>query len=49
MKKGVLKNLAVFKGKYLSWSLFLIKLPAFRLVTLLEKDSNTGVFLLENF
>ena len=27
-KIGVLKNLAIFRGKHLSWSLFLIKLQA---------------------
>ena len=29
-KKGVLKNFAVFTEKHLCWSLFLIKLQAFR-------------------
>ena len=43
-KKGVLKNFANFTGKHLWWSLFLIKLPAFRPGTLLKRDSNTGVF-----
>ena len=43
-KKAVFKNFAVFTGKYLCWGLFLIKLPAFRSATLLERDSNTGVF-----
>ena len=38
-----------FTGKHLCWILFLIKMPAFRLATLLERDSNTGVFLLRNF
>ena len=36
-KKAVLKNFTIYTGKQL--------LPA----TLLKKDSNTGVFLLENF
>ena len=44
-KKAVLKNFAIFTGKQLCWSLFLIKLQAFRLATLLKRDSNTGVFL----
>ena len=32
MKKAVLKNLVIFTGKQLCWSLFLIKLLAFRLL-----------------
>ena len=44
-KKGVPKNFTNFTGKQLRWSLFLIKLQAFRPVALLKKDSNTGVFL----
>ena len=36
---------AILTAKYLSWSLFLIKLSAFRPENLLERDSNTGVFL----
>ena len=43
--RGVLKNVAIFTGKLLCWSLFLIKLQAFRSATLLNRDSNTGVFL----
>ena len=35
--------------KHLCWSLFLIKFPAFRPATSLERDSNTSVFLLQNF
>ena len=34
--KGVLKNFAIFTGKHLRYSLFLIKLQA---------HSNTGIFL----
>ena len=45
VKKGALKNFENFTGKYLCWSLFLIKLQAWRLATLLKKDSNTSVFL----
>ena len=45
LKIGVLKNFANYTGKHLHWSLFLIKLLAWRPVTLLKKDSNTGVFL----
>ena len=44
-KKSVLKNFANVTGKHLSWSLFLIKLQACRLVALLKRDSNTGAFL----
>ena len=40
-----LKNCATFTGKYLCWSLFLIKLQIFRPTTLLKEVSNTGVFL----
>ena len=48
VKKGVLKNLANFTGKYLCWSLFLIKLQTWSFI---KKDSTTGVFLwhLRNF
>ena len=42
--KAVLKNFAIFTGKQLCWSLFLIKLQGFWAATLLRKDSNTGVF-----
>ena len=50
-KKAVLKNFALFKGKHLCWSLFWIKLQAFRTATLFKRDFNTGVFLriLRNF
>ena len=46
-----LKNFAIFTGKHLRWSLFLIMLQAFRPATLLKKDSDRGVFLwiLQNF
>ena len=43
-KKAVYRNFAIFTGKLLCWSLFLIKLKAFRLATLLKRNSNTGVF-----
>ena len=36
-KKGILKNFAIFTGKQLCWSLFLIKLQALRPATLLNK------------
>ena len=46
-KIGVLKHFAIFTGKYLCCSLFLIKLQALGLqtTTLLKRDSNAGVFL----
>ena len=37
--------MAIFTGKHLCWSLFLIKLQASRLATLLKRDSDTGIFL----
>ena len=48
---GVLKNFAIFKGKQLSWSLFLIKLHTSMPANLLKRDSSSGVFLwiLRNF
>ena len=42
---GVLKNFAIFTGKHLCWSLFLIKLQDWNPATLIKGDSNTGVFL----
>ena len=45
VKKGVLKNFSNFTWKDPCWSLFLTKLQAFTLATLLMRDSNTGVFL----
>ena len=45
IKKVVLKNVAIFIGKHLSWSLFLIKLQAIRPETLLKRDSNTVIFM----
>ena len=50
-KIGVLKNFAVFTGKHLCWSLFLITLQVWWPETLLKSDSNAGVFLsvLRNF
>ena len=44
-KKDVLKNIVIFIGKHLFWSLFLIKLQAFKPATLIKRNSNTGVFL----
>ena len=36
---------AIFTPKHLCWSLFLIKLQAWRAATLWKRDSNTSVFL----
>ena len=46
---GVIKLFATFTIKHLFKSLFLIKLQASRAVTLLKRDSNTGVFLYKLF
>ena len=45
IKKAVLKNLAILIAKHLCWSLFLINLQAYKAATLLQRDSNTVVFL----
>ena len=42
-KIGVLKKIAIFTGKNLCWSLF-DKVESSRPATLLNRDSNTGVF-----
>ena len=42
VEKAALKKLAVFAGKHLCWSLFLIKLQACGPATLLNRDSSTG-------
>ena len=45
-KNGVLNNSAIFTGKHLFWSFFLIvSFKSFRPATLLKRDSDTGVFL----
>ena len=49
LKKGVLKNSAIFTEKHLWWSLFFIKLQIFMTATLLKRDAKRGVFLLRNF
>ena len=50
-KKEVLKNFAKITGKYLCWSLFLIKLQAWGLQLCWKRDSHTVAFLwiLQNF
>ena len=40
-KIGVFKNLALFPGKHLCWSLFLIKLQAFQGCNFIKKRLNT--------
>ena len=45
VKKGALKNFANFTEKQICWSLFLIKLQAWKTVALLKRDSNIGLFL----
>ena len=44
MKKGVVKNLAKFKGKHLCQSLFFNKVAGLRPATLLKLRLSTGVF-----
>ena len=44
-KTGFFENFAIFTWKHLCWSLFLIKLKAFRSETLLERESEADVFL----
>ena len=48
-EKAVLKNFVIFTGKHLCWSLFLLKLQAFK--SLLKRDSNPVVplWILRNF
>ena len=50
-KKAILKNFAILIGKHLCWSPFSIILQAYKPTILLQRDSNTGVFLwiLQNF
>ena len=44
-KTGLLKNIAIFTVRvFFCWSLFPIMWKAWRPVTLLKRDSNTGVF-----
>ena len=45
VKKAALKNFATFAGKHPCWSLFSMKLQAWKPATLLKRDSNTFVFL----
>ena len=44
-KIGYPKIFAIFTGKHLCWSLFLMKQPTFRAAPVLKEDSSTGVFL----
>ena len=45
LQKTVLKHFIIFTGKHLCQSLFLRKLQASKPATLLQRDSNTSVFL----
>ena len=45
VKNAVLKNFAVFIRKHLFWSFFEINFQAQKPATLLQRNSNTGVFL----
>ena len=45
-KIEVFKNFAIFTGKHLGCSLFVIKLPAYEPANLLKRYSNTSIFLL---
>ena len=40
IKEAVLKNFSIFTGKHLCWSFFF---------NFIKRDSNTGVFMLQNF
>ena len=46
-KQMLLQNFAIFTGKHLCWSLFLIKLRAFSYASTLLKESPTHVFCCE--
>ena len=39
-----IKNFAIFRGKHLCWSLFVIKFPACKPANLLKRGSNTSIF-----
>ena len=49
LKKSCSKNFRNITRKHLCWSFFFIKLQIFRPATLLKRDCNTGVLLLQNF
>ena len=44
-KIDVLQNLAMFAGKHMCWSYFLIKLQGWRTGLVLKRDSNASAFL----
>ena len=44
-KKAAFKNFAIFAGKHLCWSLFLISLQGQNPSTSLKRDSSAGLFL----
>ena len=39
-KIDVIKNFAMFTGKEVCWSVFVIKVPAYKPANLLKRDSN---------
>ena len=47
-KTGVLNNFAIFTGKHLCWSLFMIKLKAWRPTTILKTMTVKQVFFCES-
>ena len=47
MKKGVPKNFAIFTRKHLCLSLFLKKLQVVKLTTLLKRDLNTDINIMQ--
>ena len=44
IKKATFKSFAIFKGKHLCWSLFLINEQGYKSVTFWQRDSNTSIF-----
>ena len=45
MQKGAVRNFTKFTGKHMRHSLFFNKVAGLRPLTLLKRDSGTGVFL----
>ena len=45
MQKAAVRNFTKFTGKHMRHSLFLNKVAGLKPVTLLKRDSGTGVFL----
>ena len=44
IKKALLKNIAIFTGKHLCWSLFLIKLEDLRACNFIKRETSPQVF-----